>query len=139
MCLLFYCWFTRSHNLMPRAIYKLFEANTNTCCKLCIWRKHFLSLQAELSLIITPQKFSTNALAFLIFKIKAIEANTIGLIYTALVGGFKGFTHCNIESCLRYSKDTYFLLPNNRREVIDYWFIYGRRTWGYNFTLFADT
>ena len=111
---------------MPRAIYKLFEANTNTCRKLCIWRKHFLSLQAELSFIITPHKLSRNALAFLIFKIKAIEADSIGLIYTALVGGFKGFTHCNIEGCLRYSKDAYFSLPDNWRKIINHWFIYGR-------------
>ena len=70
---------------MPRAIYKLFEANTNTCSKLCIWRKDFFSLQAKLSLIITPHKLSLNALAFLVLKVKTFETNTIDLIYTTLV------------------------------------------------------
>ena len=111
---------------MPRTIYKLFEANTNTRRKLCIWRKHFLSLQAELSLIITPHKLSLNALAFLVLKVKTFETDTIDLIYTTLVGGLKGFTHCNIEGCLRYSKDAYFSLPDNWRKIIDHWFIYGR-------------
>ena len=70
---------------MPRTIYKLFKANTNTCRKLCIWRKDFFSLQAELSLIITPHKLSSNALAFLVLKVKTFETNTIDLIYTTLV------------------------------------------------------